>query len=467
MLIEIKKEILESLKIHHAWEMFERLALIHTEGFFMDDWGNQGVSYFGFEPIESISHVVKDPENPILQEELRRLIQKSKHGARTDHYPFEGGVVAMIGYNCGAEFESFPKRKKHQESQEDFCLALYDEIFIYDHNKHQFFLSIPGSDIDKFDNNQQSSWVDKKIKGLESSLVKSRSIQISKFKSKNLHLKESREAYSKWVRQTVEYIAAGDIFQANLAHPLGFEFEGSPFELYGRMRQHNPSPYGGVYFKSKMCLLSNSPELLFSNISGKIVTRPIAGTRPRSDKSQEDLANKTELFLSEKEQAEHIMLVDLERNDLGRVSKMGTVEVEELMVCETYQNVFHIVSQVVGQLKSGNDSVDVLRALFPGGTITGAPKIRSMEIIDEFENHDRLYYTGALGWFNQTGDAVLNILIRSLNLTLTPEGQGHGRLHVGAGIVADSDPNREFEETLAKASAWMNFLGSLTEHDST
>lgn len=446
------------------YQVFKRLSLMFEEGFFMDNWGGQGFSYFGFSPAESISAQIKSPESPQLQSLLRHYIEQAKNFDTSHKFPFEGGVVSLIGYNCGAEFEEFPLRKKHGESQEDFCLALYDQIVIYDHATKEYFLSICNlTNLRLFGKTSMQTLEEVSIQRHFSALWAQTGPlgPHEPFQALNLHMKESKNSYCEWVERAVEYISAGDIFQANLAHPLSFEFSGSPIELYGRMRAHNPSPYGAVYFKPGMTLLSNSPELLFSNTQGKIITRPIAGTRPRSEELVEDEGNRLELFLSDKEQAEHIMLVDLERNDLGRVSQMGSVEVEELMTCETYQNVFHIVSQVVGQLRDGLDSVDILKALFPGGTITGAPKIRSMEIIDEFENYDRLYYTGSMGWFNGRGDSVLNILIRSLNITNAVPFRGNGRLYVGAGIVADSHPEKEFEETLAKASAWMTFLGQL------
>lgn len=432
---------------HSPWEIFLALSSEQEEGFFFDNWGQQGLSYFGFSPHESISGSVIDPESPILQKTLREMIQKSSLLDSTQKFPFEGGVVSLIGYHCGAEFESFPARKQHPEHQEDFHLGYYPEVYIYDHKCSELYYAHSlESNLDTIHEQIQSLTL----------------THPSSFTSQALQLKESSKTYGSWVEQTVEYIGAGDIFQANLAHPLEFEFKGSPLELYGRMRKLNPSPYAGVYYKPGFSLISNSPELLFSQQQQNLVTRPIAGTRPRSSVPDEDEANRNSLFLSEKEQAEHIMLVDLERNDLGRVSQMGSVEVEELMVCEAYQNVFHIVSQVIGQKRADKDVVDVLKALFPGGTITGAPKIRSMEIIDELETSDRMYYTGSMGWISSCGDAVFNILIRTLNLKVNNDKQsGTGRLHVGAGIVADSDSEKEFEETMAKAAAWMRFLGEI------
>lgn len=203
--------------------------------------------------------------------------------------------------------------------------------------------------------------------------------------------------------------------------------------------------------------MSNSPELLFDIKDSKITTKPIAGTRKRGGTLQEDEALREDLFGSEKEMAEHLMLVDLERNDLGRVAITGSVVVEDFAGCEYYKHVMHIVSTVVADLREDLCVADVLKALFPGGTITGAPKIRSMEIIDELEVKPRGFYTGSLGWVAPGGNCEFNILIRTLQL-LGGDSDGKSWLHVGAGLVADSIPEREYKETLHKAESWKSVL---------
>ncbi len=223
--------------------------------------------------------------------------------------------------------------------------------------------------------------------------------------------------------------------------------------LYGRLRKVNPSPFAGLLQFPELSLVSNSPERLVRLSGAEASTRPIAGTRPRGVGPQEDQDLRAELLASPKERAEHVMLVDLERNDLGKVCQYGTVRVEEFMTVEQYSHVRHLVSDVTGTLQPGISPLDLVRAVFPGGTITGVPKLRCMEIIEELEPVRRGVYTGALGYFSWSGDLDLNILIRTLLLTKT-----HGSLQVGAGIVADSDPDREYEETLAKAGAFFNIL---------
>jgi anthranilate synthase component 1/para-aminobenzoate synthetase component 1 len=250
------------------------------------------------------------------------------------------------------------------------------------------------------------------------------------------------------VRQAKEYIKSGDIYQANLSQRLSTAIEGDPWSLYKILRKINPSPFASFLDFDDVKIVSSSPErLLFVKGEG-VETRPIAGTRPRGRDRFEDKKLSRDLILSPKERAEHIMLVDLERNDLGRVCEYGTVEVNELMTLERYSHVIHIVSNIRGRLCPGMDRFSALSACFPGGTITGTPKIRSMEIIDELEKVSRSIYTGSIGYLNYGGEMDLNIVIRTFVIV-----DGALYIQVGAGIVADSDPEREYYETLHKAEA--------------
>ena len=260
--------------------------------------------------------------------------------------------------------------------------------------------------------------------------------------------------YFEWaVGRIKDYIAAGDSFQVNFSQRLEIGFWGDAVSLYRRLREINPSPFSFYMELGEFRAVSCSPERLLK-IEGRLAeTRPIAGTRRRGKSREEDERLKRELLLSEKERAEHVMLVDLERNDLGRVCRYGTVEVDELMVLEEYSHVTHIVSNVRGVLREGVSEVEALKALFPGGTITGAPKIRTMEIIAELEPTRRALYTGSVGYLGFNGVSDFNIVIRTLLL----KGD-RGYLQVGAGIVWDSRPEREFQETLHKARALLASL---------
>ncbi|EHB49672.1 MULTISPECIES: anthranilate synthase component I family protein [Paenibacillus] len=263
-----------------------------------------------------------------------------------------------------------------------------------------------------------------------------------------LEIDFSQDAFQQAVLAIQEYIRQGDVFQVNLSLRRHLKLHGDPAEVYEWMRILNPSPYMGYLTSPGFSLASGSPELLVK-VDGDIVSaRPIAGTRRRGGNPEEDAAMEAELLGSEKERAEHIMLVDLERNDIGRIAAYGTVHVPELMTVERYSHVMHLVSQVEGRLAEGSKAYDVIAAVFPGGTITGAPKIRTMEIIEELEPVTRGPYTGSMGWIDYNGDMELNIIIRTLAVK-----DGIGYIQTGAGIVIDSDPYREYRECHNKAKA--------------
>ncbi|MFI2858925.1 anthranilate synthase component I family protein [Paenibacillus sp. JSM ZJ436] len=258
----------------------------------------------------------------------------------------------------------------------------------------------------------------------------------------------SKEAFQQAVEDIQEYIRNGDVFQVNLSLRRHVKLRSHPSQVYEWLRVLNPSPYMGYLNSPGFALSSASPELLIKLDGGKVTARPIAGTRRRGATPQEDAAMEAELLQTEKERAEHIMLVDLERNDIGRIAAYGSVKVPELMTIERYSHVMHLVSQVEGQLAEGKHAYDVIAAAFPGGTITGAPKIRTMEIIEELEPVTRGPYTGSMGWIDYNGDMELNIIIRTLAVK-----DGIGYIQAGAGIVIDSEPYREYRECHNKAKA--------------
>ncbi len=257
------------------------------------------------------------------------------------------------------------------------------------------------------------------------------------------------------VRDALEYIAAGDVYQANLSRQWSGTAVQSldPVAIYRRLRATNPSPFAGLLRHADFAVLSSSPERLVSIREDVVSTRPIAGTRPRGLSAEADAALIRTLLENEKERAEHIMLIDLERNDLGRVCIGGSVRVDEYMSVETYAHVHHIVSNVSGRKRPGVSPVQVMRAMFPGGTITGCPKVRCMQIISELESGARGAYTGSLGYLNRDGSCDFNILIRTITVT------GHAvRFRAGAGIVADSQPQQELAETRAKAEGMLRAM---------
>ncbi|MCI4567448.1 aminodeoxychorismate synthase component I [Lysobacter sp. CFH 32150] len=271
-----------------------------------------------------------------------------------------------------------------------------------------------------------------------------------------LQLAEDEPArFTDGVVRVLDYLAAGDVFQVNLSRGWQARFDAplDPTTLHMRLRAANPAPFAGLFAGDGWAVVSSSPERLVSVRGDVVETRPIAGTRPRFV-GDDDAARIRELVGHPKERAEHVMLIDLERNDLGRVCTPGSVEVDELMTVESYAHVHHIVSNVRGRLRNDATPGAVIRAVFPGGTITGCPKVRCMQIIAELEGAGRSAYTGAFGWLNRDGDLDLNILIRSAEVEADTL-----RFRTGAGIVIDSDPQRELDETRAKARGMLRALG--------
>ncbi|HSR65596.1 MAG TPA: aminodeoxychorismate synthase component I [Xanthomonadaceae bacterium] len=271
---------------------------------------------------------------------------------------------------------------------------------------------------------------------------------------------DAPERFTDGVRRVLDYLAAGDVFQANLSRGWSARFDVAPepAALFRQLRRHNPAPFAGLFAGGGWAVVSASPERLVSVRGDVVETRPIAGTRPRFA-GDDDAARIRDLVGNPKERAEHVMLIDLERNDLGRVCVPGSVEVDELMTVESYAHVHHIVSNVRGRLRADATPGEVIRAVFPGGTITGCPKVRCMQVIAELEEAGRGAYTGAFGWLGRDGDMDLNILIRSAELEGGTDGGSSLRFRTGAGIVADSDPRRELDETRAKARGMLRALG--------
>ncbi|MBO8171776.1 MAG: aminodeoxychorismate synthase, component I [Bacillaceae bacterium] len=396
----------------------------------------------------------KKEGNPldILGDLMRRY--RSPHVE--DGPDWQGGAAGYFSYDMVHYFEKIPQLARDDLELPDLYFLVYRHILAYHHQEETLFLTTscdPEKDEDYEEGIARLNIMEKKIRSLlehvpgptparqenEVSAVPRRTFPETTF---------SRASFVEAVKKVQDYIRAGDVFQVNLSvrqqTPLGTD----PWNLYQELRRLNPSPYMGYLDFPEFRLVSGSPEQLVKVKNQQVSTRPIAGTRPRGTNPQEDEALARELINHEKERAEHIMLVDLERNDLGRVCRYGTVKVDELMVIEKYSHVMHIVSNVTGELRENCNVFDVVRAVFPGGTITGAPKIRTMEIIEELEPVRRGPYTGSIGWIGFDGDMELNIVIRTL---LEKEGMAY--VQAGAGIVIDSIPDREYDECLKKAEA--------------
>ena len=390
---------------------------------------------------------VRKVSDPLIA--LKKLMAQYKFVKVKELPRFIGGMVGYLSYDMVRSFEKLPDKNPDDLNLPDAIFLLIDTILIFDHLEHKIKV-ISNAHIKK---NPKKAYQEAigKIEGLISQLRKPTRIK-SKVKSQKSKVKIrsnfTKEAFKKSVRKAKEYIRAGDIIQAVLSQRLETKITVDPFDIYRALRTINPSPYMYYLNCATLKLIGSSPEILVRLEEGMVEVRPIAGTRPRGKTEKEDRALEKELFADPKERAEHIMLVDLGRNDVGRIAEFGTVKVNELMVIERYSHVMHIVSAVTGKLKKDRDSFDILRASFPAGTVTGAPKIRAMEIIDELEPVRRGPYAGAVGYFSFSGNLDTCITIRTI---VIKESQAY--IQAGAGIVADSIPEREYQETINKAKA--------------
>ena len=404
---------------------------------------------------------------------LKNLMKSYMQSAHKNLPPFQGGLVGILSYDFVQYLEKLPHNAIDDLNLPDAHFSIIDRLIALDHYKKEGWIIVcPGAreslrregintGIDWSEQYDEAEYeirnILKKIENNHLHIITNNSqfaIRNSQFSKIGIIYEMKKNAYMDIVRKTKEYIAAGDIFQSNLSQRVSaYIGDKNPWNLYEILSSINPSPFAAFIDFGDYQIVSSSPERLIRVKDRVIETRPIAGTRPRGKDKKEDELMRIELLLNEKERAEHIMLIDLERNDLGRVSYYGSVAVDELMITEDYSHVIHIVSNIRGELADGKDSFDAIKAAFPGGTITGVPKVRCMEIIDELEPVRRGPYTGSIGYVSFSGDMDLNIIIRTFVIK-----DEMAYVQVGAGIVADSDPEREYYETLKKAEALIRTL---------
>lgn len=385
----------------------------------------------------------KITESPL--EYLKSILNRYNINDDTEY--FSGGLVGYFSYDFGCSFENVKLTKPRSTFLPDIFFGVYEWGLNYDHYKEEWKISGIG-DINKAAENILVQ-LKNKPENYSQPFVEIPT------KKNIIQSNISHNDYLSAVTMSKEYIAAGDIYQVNLSQQFSGNINIPPLVLYKRLREMNPAPFSALMCVGENAwVLSSSPEL-FLDVKGKNVeTRPIKGTIRRGETLEEDEKLKRELFNSPKDNAELLMIVDLERNDLNRVCKTGSVKVPDLKMVETYSGVHHLVAKICGELRSECDIFDLIVSAFPGGSITGAPKIRAMQIIDELEPNKRGVYTGAIGYIGFNKSAKLNIAIR----TMTYES-GKVTVGVGGGIVADSDPEKEFQETLDKASAMFKALG--------
>jgi len=368
---------------------------------------------------------------------------------------FCGGAVGYMAYDTVRFFEDLPDNTVDDLKVPDCFFVFTDIIVVFDHLKHRMKIvcnpevgSDPGTTYDL-----AIEKIDEIVQRLRETQLPIEGHEVRPQEKIQPSSNMTKEEFESMVLKGKEYITAGDGIQFVLSQRLSTPLDADPFNVYRALRSLNPSPYMFYLAYDDIKLIGSSPEILVTENNGVVTTRPIAGTRPRGKSEEEDLALEKELLADEKELAEHIQLVDLGRNDLGRVCKYGTVKVEDLMVIERYSHVMHIVSSVSGELLDGKDQFDVLRAAFPAGTLSGAPKIRAMEIIDELEPTRRATYGGAIGYFGFSGNMDTCITIRTILVK-----NGIAYIQAGAGIVADSNPESEYMESINKAGACLKAI---------
>ena len=381
---------------------------------------------------------------------LKDLLARYKWVGDSDLPRFCGGAVGYLGYDMVRFFENLPDSTTDDLDIPDSFFIFTDILVVFDHIKHRMKIvcnpevgTDPGVTYDL-----ACEKIDEIVARLKETTIPP--YQRPTLKSGVLEPSSNvtQEEYEKMVEAAKEYIRAGDIIQVVPSQRFSVPMEVDPFDVYRALRSLNPSPYMYYLCYDDIKLIGSSPEILVTEDRGVVTTRPIAGTRPRGKTEEEDIALEKELLADEKERAEHIQLVDLGRNDLGRVCKYGSVNVDQLMKIERYSHVMHIVSNVRGELADGKDQFDVLRATFPAGTVSGAPKIRAMEIIDELEPTRRATYAGAIGYFSFSGNMDTCITIRTM---LVKDGMAY--IQAGGGVVSDSVPIMEYKESMNKAGA--------------
>ncbi len=420
-------------------------------------------SFLAAEPFKIVGPakpIGNAPTNPLLS--LRNDVQSIRVAKLPELPPFVGGAVGYAGYDTVRYVENLPNAPPDDRQLPDFSFAFYDHMIVFDNVQKTVIVvvlakiaeergatqRVPGEERVRAAYDDACRRVDRFVDKLSTPTDVLTPTDISTTGDVHLEYQSNftKPQFEAAVRKCVEYIRAGDIFQVVLSQRLQVPLAADPFEVYRTLRVVNPSPFMFFLRTPNCTLVGSSPEIMVRVVDGKVTVRPLAGTRRRGRTDEEDQQLADELLADPKERAEHVMLVDLGRNDVGRVAQFGSVELSDVMVIERYSHVMHITSNVTGQLTPGRDAFDALAACLPAGTVSGAPKVRAMEIIDELEPHRRGPYGGAVGYIDFAGNMDTCIALRTMVIQ-----NGTAYIQAGAGIVADSVPEKEYEETLNKA----------------
>lgn len=428
-------------------------------------------SFIGWDPLVTIKafgeqleitdfagNTLKKNGDPL--QEAETIMKELKIPLTSEFGVFYGGAVGFIGYDYVRQIEKLPQ-KNLNDNEPDVCLMIPRFLARFDHVRHRINLIM----LAKTDHQELEASYAKAQLEIEKILGKLQdSLQLPTIRENQVpqnndrHFSVTKEEYMAMVERAKEYIFAGDVFQVVLSQRITQSFHGDPFQFYRLLRTINPSPYLFYLDFGSLQLAGSSPEVMVRRNDRTVTLKPIAGTKPRGNSSEADARLSVELLNDEKERAEHVMLVDLGRNDLGRVCKFGSVRVEDLMAVEYYSHVMHLVTTIHGELTEQCTNRDLFRAVFPAGTLSGAPKIRAMEIIEELEPARRGFYGGAVGYFGFNNSMDTCITIRTVFFK-----DNQATIQVGAGIVADSDPESEYQETMNKAGALLAALERLAE----
>ncbi|SDK44014.1 anthranilate synthase component I family protein [Halanaerobium congolense] len=462
--------------------LYKKLALNKDYSYLLESSENDRYSFIGLKPAAVIKNyndhleVIKagKKENLIGQEivpYLQQQLAELKVYENEKLPPFSGGFVGYFNYEMIEKWEQIYHLEADKELKKDniplSLLVMSKIILAYDH-LHNTVKIINNLKVDQELSRGEKEKIylqaKEEIKKVKteiensSSELKPKKIKLDSREKKILKSNTSKREYKKMVEKAKAHIRAGDIFQIVLSQKFSIKNDLPPFKIYRALRSVNPSPYSFYLNFPEIRIIGSSPEVLVRVRGQRVMTRPLAGTRPRGKDSREDQELKMDLLNDEKEKAEHTMLLDLGRNDLSRIAAPGSVEVTELMEVEFYSKVMHIVSQVEADLREGLDSLDVLQAVFPAGTVSGAPKIKAVELIDGLEKEARGVYAGTIAYLSFNGNLDSCITIRTFSLV-----EGRLNLQVGAGIVADSDPIKEYQETLSKGQALFEALKVVRE----
>ena len=450
----------------------ETMSFILESSLYNEKYGRYSI--ISSSPFET----VKFSEDPLCFDKFEKIMNNYSGKKYGGSLPFYAGAVGYISYDAGRCIEKLPQAALKDLDIPDLYFGLYDWAFVVDHKDNSVYIT--SADIDKekeesitdfrkkqislYEKSIKTGMTPEEIATLEITVAENKNtpgdekIKLSEKETVSLRSNFTKQGYIDTIKTVKEYIKSGDIYQANLTQRFKGRTSRTASDIYMNLREVSPTIFGGLLNFSDVNVISNSPERFISIRDRKIETRPIKGTRPRGKNEFEDNKLVEELKNSEKDKAELLMIVDLERNDLGRISKIGTVEVPELFAIEKYANVSHLVATVCGCLDDEFSIYDAIKATFPGGSITGAPKIRSMEIIEELEPTRRNVYTGAIGYINFDSSADFNIAIR----TIIKKDEDIS-FQVGGGITWDSDPEAEYQETIDKAGSIIKALNAKIE----